>query len=225
VNSNGVESPFSNEEVFNVYITQPGQNAVQNGDFSQGTNAWAFTVNIPGSAAVAIENGASHFYITNGGTTLSSIQLLQPFQVLIQGNTYVLEFDAWSSQSRYIGVELAQGSAPFLPYSAIFSAFLTPNRTHYRYNVSMQQPSDYSANLLFNLGGSTSDVYLDNISLFNPAAGDLNLDGQVNFLDLQIFVDDWLRQQSGLPEDLDGNGKVDFNDFGILGGNWSPGGP
>jgi hypothetical protein len=225
VNSNGVESPFSNEEVFNVYITQPGQNAVQNGDFSQGTNAWAFTVNSPGSAAVAIENGASHFYITNGGTTLSSIQLLQPFQVLIQGNTYVLEFDAWSSQSRYIGVELAQGSAPFLPYSAIFSAFLTPNRTHYRYNVSMQQPSDYSANLLFNLGGSTSDVYLDNISLFNPAAGDLNLDGQVNFLDLQIFVGDWLRQQSGLPEDLDGNGKVDFNDFGILGGNWSPGGP
>jgi hypothetical protein len=225
VNSNGVESPFSNEEIFNVNIVQPGQNAVQNGDFSQGTNAWGFTVNSPASAAVAIENGASHFYITNSGTTLSSVQLLQSFQVLIQGNTYVLEFDAWSSQSRYIGVELAQGSAPFIPYSAIISAFLTPNRTHYRYIVSMQQPSDYSANLLFNLGGSTSDVYLDNISLFNPPAGDLNLDGWVNFLDLQILVGDWLKQQSGLPADLDGNGKVDFNDFGVLGGNWSPGGP
>jgi uncharacterized protein (DUF2141 family) len=34
---------------------------------------------------------------------------------------------------------------------------------------------------------------------------------------------DWLKQQSGLSTDLDGNGKVDFNDFGILGENWSAG--
>ena len=89
----------------------------------------------------------------------------------------------------------------------------------------MQQPSDFSATLLFNLGASTADVYLDNISLFHPSPGDLNLDGRVDFLDLGILGGSWLKQQTGLPADLDANGQVDFNDFGILGGAWSIGGP
>jgi hypothetical protein len=225
VNGNGVESPFSNEESINVNFIKPGQNMVQNGDFSQGTNNWTFNVSGEAAAAWAIENGASHFYITNGGTSLSSIQLVQPGEGLIQGNQYVLQFDAWSSQSRYIDVELVQGASPFMQYSAFASPFLTPNLTHYRYVVTMLQPSDLSANLLFNLGGSTADVYLDNISLFNPPVGDLNLDGRVDFLDLGIFGTGWLKQQTGLPADLDGNGKVDFNDFGILAGSWTAGGP
>jgi arylsulfotransferase ASST/carbohydrate binding protein with CBM4/9 domain len=225
VNTNGVESPFSNEESINVNFVKAGQNMIQNGNFSQGTNSWTFNTSGSAGAAWAIENGASHFYITNGGTTLASIQLVQPGMSLIQGNQYVLEFDAWSSQSRYIDVELVQGGYPFNQYSAISSPFLTPNHSHYRYVVTMRQPSDLSANLLFNLGASTADVYLDNISLFNPPVGDLNLDGRVNFLDLGIFGSSWLKQQTGLPADLDGNGKVDFNDFGILGGNWATGGP
>ena len=225
VNTDGVESPFSNEENVSVNFIKPGQNMIQNGDFSQTNDSWNFNVSAGASAAWAIENGASHFYITNSGMSLSSIQLVQPGIGLVQGNQYVLEFDGWSSQSRYIDVELAQGVAPFNRYSAIRSPFLTPNRTHYRYVVTMQQPSDFLANLLFNLGTSTADVYLDNISLFNPPVGDLNLDGRVNFLDLGIFGSSWLKQQTGLPADLDGNGKVDFNDFGIFGANWATGGP
>jgi len=87
----------------------------------------------------------------------------------------------------------------------------------------MKQPSDFSDNLIFNLGASAAYVYLDNISLFNPPVGDLNLDGHVDFLDLGIYGGNWLKQQSGLPGDLDGNNKVDFTDFGILGENWSGG--
>ena len=225
VSKHGVESPFSNEESANVNFYGPGQSMVQNGDFSQGTNSWAFVVSGGATAGWAIENGASHFYLTNGGGTLSDIQLVQTGKGLIQGNQYVLEFDAWSSQSRYIEVELSQSVSPFIAYSALPSPFLTPNLTHYHYLVTMQQPSDLSANLIFNLGASSADVYLDNISLFSPAVGDLNLDGNVDILDLGIFSSSWLRQQTGLPADLDGNGKVDFNDFGILGGNWTPGGP
>ena len=225
VSKDGVESPFSNEESANVNFYGPGQSMVQNGDFSQRTNSWAFVVSGGASAGWAIENGASHFYLTNGGGTLSDIQLVQKGEGLIQGNQYVLEFDAWSSQSRYIGVELSQSVSPFSTYSAIPSPFLTPNLTHYHYVITMQQPSDLSADLVFDLGASLADVYLDNISLFSPAVGDLNLDGHVDFLDLGVFSSGWLKQQTGLPADLDGNGKVDFNDFGILGGNWTPGGP
>ena len=87
----------------------------------------------------------------------------------------------------------------------------------------MTAATDLNASLVFNLGLSSYGVYLDNVSLFNPPPGDLNLDGQVDYLDLQLLTKDWLKQQSGLNSDLDGNGRVDFGDFQILGANWSGG--
>jgi hypothetical protein len=87
----------------------------------------------------------------------------------------------------------------------------------------MQNTTDLNARLMFNLGGALGDIYLDNVSVFEVPPGDLNLDGRVDLLDLQLFTRDWLKHQSGLNGDLDGNGKVDFNDFGILGENWSGG--
>lgn len=85
----------------------------------------------------------------------------------------------------------------------------------------MTNATDLSAWLMFNLGASLGDVYLDNVTLLNPLTGDLNLDGRVDLLDLKALSQDWLKQSSGLSTDLDGNGQVDFNDFGILGDNWS----
>jgi hypothetical protein len=47
----------------------------------------------------------------------------------------------------------------------------------------------------------------------------------VDYLDLKTLGTNWLKQQTGLPADLDGNNKVDFKDFGIFGENWSSGIP
>ena len=225
VNKNGVEGAFSNQENVNVNIIKPGQNMIQNGDFSQGSNSWNFNLSGTASGAWRIESGASHFYITNGGAGLTSIQLVQTNKALIQGNKYVLQFDAWSDQPRYIDVKVAHSISPFTDYGRISPPFLTPTRTHYQYVFTMTQISDFSANLIFNLGASTAAVYLDNINLFNPPTGDLDMSGHVDYLDLSIFTTNWLKQQSGLPADLDGNNKVDFTDFGILGENWWTGGP
>ena len=192
---------------------------VSNGDFSQGTNSWTFSVNNGALAGWTVTNGAADISITNSGSTLSAIQLLQPGKVLIQGTQYVLEFDGWSTQSRYIGVQLSQNASPFTVYSAWSSSFLTPNLSHYRYVFTMQASSDSAANLVFNLGAAAGDVFLDNIKLFSPPVGDLNKDGRVDLLDLSAFVGDWLKTTNS-PADLDGNGKVDFMDFNILGNNW-----
>jgi hypothetical protein len=219
VSSQGVESPFSNEESLPVNIIAPGANMVSNGDFSQGTDSWTFSVNNGALAAWTVENGAGDISITNSGSTLSAIQLLQAGKVLIQGTQYVLEFDGWSTQSRYIGVQLSQGPSPFTVYSAWSSSFLTPNLSHYRYVFTMQASSDSAANLVFNLGAAAGNVFLDNVKLFSPPVGDLNMDGRVDLLDLSAFVGDWLKTTNS-PADLDGNGKVDFMDFNILGNNW-----
>ncbi len=70
-----------------------------------------------------------------------------------------------------------------------------------------------------------SIVKIANISLFRSPLGDLNLDGRVNVLDLDIMCGNWLKKQNNLPGDSDGDGKVDFNDFVPFGQNWGLGAP
>jgi hypothetical protein len=87
----------------------------------------------------------------------------------------------------------------------------------------MTAASDFNASIIFNLGGSAYGVYLDNVSLYYCAPGDINSDGHVDLLDLQSLTHDWLKQQGGLSTDLNGDAKVNFSDYGILGENWSTG--
>jgi hypothetical protein len=220
VNRQGVEGPPSNEQTATVNIIKPGQAMLQNGDFSQGKTSWAWTVAGGASATWAIESGASHVYITNGSSAAANIQLKQTGKALIQGKTYVLQFDGWATGTRYIEAKVAQDASPNQFYGGTTTAFLTPAHNHFRYVFTMAATSDFNASIFFNLGGSTAGVFLDNVSLYYCAPGDLNEDGQVDLLDLKTLTQDWLKQQNGLSTDLDGNGKVDFNDFGILGENW-----
>jgi Dockerin type I domain len=170
-----------------------------------------------------VSGGAGAATISNPGIALSDIQLRQAGLKLLESKKYVVQFDAWASLPRGIEVRLGQDASPFASY-AVFSPTLTPLQHRFAYTFVMQSPTDLNARLMFNLGGAPGNVYLDNISVFNPPVGDLNLDGRVDLLDLQIFTRDWLKQQGGLSTDFNADGKVDFRDFGALGASWS-GGP
>ena len=222
VNKQGVEGPYSNEATASVNLIQPGQNMILNGDFSQGTNSWIWTNSGTAVATWSIVGGASYVHPTNPGTSASAIQLRQAGLRLIQGKQYVLQFDAWSSVRRAMEVRLGQDQSPFTSYYVVDPS-LTTTKQHFAYSFVMTNTTDLGARVMFNMGVASADVYLDNVSLFNPAPGDLNLDGRVNLLDLQQWSRDWLKQQTGLSTDLNGDGKVDFSDFSILGENWSSG--
>jgi len=49
---------------------------------------------------------------------------------------------------------------------------------------------------------------------------DLNANDVVNYADLKLFTEGWLRQQVLLAEDLDRDGSVKFKDFAIFAGEW-----
>ena len=217
----GQEGGYSNEENVYVNIIKPGQNMVANGNFSSGTNLWLWTVGGTGSAGWKITNGVSRFDITNGGTSLASIQLRQAGIPLIQSNKYVFEFDAWSDAPRYIEAKVAQEVSPNFNYSRVGNSYVTPIPTHFRYVFTMLEASDFNCRVVFNLGTSANDVFLDNVSLFNPPPGDFNLDGRVDLRDLAFLAGDWLKQQPNLVSELNADGKVDFMDFGILGDSWT----
>jgi hypothetical protein len=220
VNKQGIEGLPSNEVSANVNIIKPGQNMVQNGDFSQGTASWIFTNSGTANATWSVQNGTSVVHIVSAGTALSDIQLRQAGLKLILGKKYVLQFDGWASVRRAMEVRLGQDQSPFTTYR-VLTPTLTTSPQRFTYPFVMSNNTDLNARLGFNMGAALGDVYLDNVVLFNAPPGDLNADGRVDLLDLKLFTGDWLKQQSGLGGDLDTNGKVDFNDFGILGENWS----
>ena len=224
VNQQGIEGPFSNEESVNVSIIQPlpGQNIVQNSDFSQGTGSWVLSTSGTASASWSIVSGAAQIHNASPGILLTNIQLRQAGLELLQGYTYALQFDAWSSVRRGIEVRLGQNQFPWNTYY-VASPTLSTSMRHLTYSFVMQGTSDLNARLMFNVGAASADIYLDNISLFSVPRGDLNLDARVDLLDLQMMTRDWLKASSGLSTDLDGNGKIDFKDFGILGDDWSGG--
>ena len=219
VDKQGVEGAFSNEESVVVNSIKPGQNMVANGDFSGGKTAW--TSEAAGAAAMtwSISGGYSSSVITNGGTATAQLQLRQTGMPLIQGNKYVFEFDAWSDGPRNIEAKVT--SASNTSYSGILTAAISPARKHVRAVFTMSAFSDFNSRVVFNMGTSTSSVYLDNISLFSPPPGDFNMDGRVDLLDLKVLTGEWRKQQTGLAADLDADGKVGFKDFGALGDNWS----
>ncbi|MHC4691839.1 MAG: aryl-sulfate sulfotransferase [Planctomycetota bacterium] len=216
VDTNGTESDYSNEESAVVTFTGPGQNVVLNWDFCQGQDSWTWEVGGSASATWNIENGVSHFEITNGGTQISNVQLRQAGMKLVRGKEYVFEFDAWSDLPRLIEAKVGQDESPWTNYSNIGYSSVTPNPTHFRYPFTMQDPSDYNARVVFNTGTSNIDVYIDNVSLITVLPGDFYLDNCVRFDDLAVLTGEWLEEESGLIADLHENGKVDFNDFAIF---------
>jgi len=167
VDIHGTESAPS--EVKSGYVnfaTIPGQNMVKNGDFSAGQDPWTFEVDISASAEWNIEAGVSHFDIANGGAQISAVRLFQAGMQLVQGKEYIFEFDAWSAiQPRLIEAKVGRNDSPWTDYSKIGFLQITPNQTHYSHSFTMEDPYDFNARVEFNLGISSFDVYLDNVSL------------------------------------------------------------
>lgn len=220
VNNEGAESDFSNEEEVLVNATSPGQNMLANGSFSTSTNSWTLSVSGLASANWDAASGTGEIYIANAGSQVSDIQLLQGPLRMVQGQSYVLAFDAWSAAPRYLQTLVGLRVSPWTSYE-LTTSYLIPKRQHYSYNFVMQNPTDQYARLSFELGASSATVYLANVSLYAVAPGDFNRDGLVDPNDLSVFTGQWLRPGTGLPGDLNGDGKVDFADFAIFAKSWS----
>jgi len=85
--------------------------------------------------------------------------------------------------------------------------------------------SDWTAELWphgarINMGayGGTPQASMSLSSAGNAA--DLNVDGSVDCADALLLMNEWLRRERFLSEDLDRNGIVNFSDFSIFAGGW-----
>jgi hypothetical protein len=177
--SSGVESLFSNQESVVVNFVPAGENMIVNSDFSDGTNNWTFNLQNDGQAQGSVVDGEYFISIENGGTNYYDVQLIQESFPIINGKTYLFEFDARADANRIMEPRVVQNGGNFIVYSKTGPMLITPQMTHYRYEFEMTDPTDNNARVVLNFGTSTIDCYVDNVSVkeFVPNAVEENSTG------------------------------------------------
>jgi hypothetical protein len=165
VDSNGTESDFSNEEEVFVKFIEPGENFILNGDFSDSTEYWEFNKSSSAVASGIVQDSIYHIKIDSNAVMFSDVQLYQNNLEIIEGRNYILEFDAWSTKPKLFDMRIRQSADPFTDYSRIGTVYSTTNKQHFYYEFRMEYTTDYSAQIVFECGQSTADLYIDNVSL------------------------------------------------------------
>ena len=77
-----------------------------------------------------------------------------------------------------------------------------------------------------NVAVGPGEVYLDNFTVNSgilldwPPATDINDDGFINWLDVEVLSGQWLDTGEGLDADINGDSKADFKDFAEFANAW-----
>ncbi|MBN2103545.1 aryl-sulfate sulfotransferase [bacterium] len=172
VNTAGEESGFSNRETTRIQVTTPGENIVNNGDFENGFDHWNWWEQ-DADADYEVNGGQLHFIIRNGGNANWNIQAIYPGIVLIRGNTYRIEFDAWADKNRVVWFDVGKNGDPWTDFSRIGGTALARNKKHYAYEFTMNDLTEPNARIVLNVGTNDADVYVDNVSLIQIVPSDV----------------------------------------------------
>ncbi len=165
VDSDGTESEFSNEVDIWMSNTEPGSNIILNGEFDKNIDPWIFETEGSASAEMIVIDSICKIIIEGGGGSYQDIRLYQNNVQLIQGQEYLLTLEAWSDEVRAMEILLRQDQLPFSDYSRIGYSALSTTKKQYSYSFPMEDATDLNACIAINAGVSTSNIYLDNISL------------------------------------------------------------
>lgn len=122
-----------------------------------------------GKATASIEAiDGSHFAkieALQSGSQTYAIQLIQRLP-LIKGRTYRVSYDAFASSNRKMNVKLSGGEdRGWVTYSDEYSPSLTPTLQHFEHEFKMEATTDLQARLEFNLGLSTTPLWIGNVKV------------------------------------------------------------
>ena len=147
-------------------------NYINNGDFSENEDLtddknWKFLTALEGDAEASIANNTMTIRTTKEGTVDYSVQLVQADLPLEKGAEYEVQFDAYASADRTMGVDVKAPDHGYMSYMPHQEAQLTTKKQTYTYSLKMGSSSDENARLEYNMGakGSTADIYISNVSV------------------------------------------------------------
>lgn len=142
-------------------------NLVSNGNLSNGTTGWTLLLNngnVEGSTG-AVVNGEYKVTIAAASSLSWHLQLTHAAINLIQGNEYILSFDAYAAANRSMIVNVSSGPNAYTSYSGETTFDITTVKKRYTTTFTMGEPSNINSRLEFNLALSNAAVYIDNVSI------------------------------------------------------------
>lgn len=137
---------------------------IKNGNFESGISPWTFGVTDPISPTFLVtENGNTYYSInvTLAGNPFD-VNLTQKGLNMIQGKTYKLTFNAWSSVNRTIVVGIGLSGDPWTNQS------VTRNLTPTVQNFSIDLVANFTnanSRVIFDMGAAVGRVNIDNVTL------------------------------------------------------------
>lgn len=147
-------------------------NYINNGDFSVKEDLsddadWKFLTAFEGEAEASIDNNTMTVNTTNEGTVDYSVQLVQADLPFEKGATYQVQFDAYASADREMGVDVKAPDHGYMSYMPHQDVQLTTKKQTYTYTFKMGDASDANGRLEYNMGakGSTADICISNVSV------------------------------------------------------------
>lgn len=144
---------------------QPGQNMLKNGDFSQGTTGWIFKKEGAGNGSMSVVNGELKVDIISGGADVWSVQVDQTGLYMETGIDYEISFTARADAPRTMKVIVGMSGDPWHLYSQELICNLTVSDQPYTMKYKMIMFSDMNAQVEFDMGGNTNNIYLDDVVL------------------------------------------------------------
>jgi len=161
----GKESDFSNEVVVDVEYSDPHENIVLNGDFSQQDAFWSVQSRNGASASLSIDSSECRVNIQNPGSDYDDVKLVQETLDLVHSARYEIAFNAYSTTDRLIEVNVEKIFEPWTNYSRIGNVYITPQPKRFAYEFVMEHPSDYRAKLTFDCGFNKAPLTISDIVL------------------------------------------------------------
>lgn len=154
-------------------------NLVYNGAFDKGNvdrlTYWNLTAN-SGAATYNVPEDTRELNvkITNPGTSADSITVDQKGIQLLKGNNYNISFDARASANRTFKVKVISqdGKTVYMPEQTVN---LTTAKATQKLQFTMNNANDLNSQIVFEYGGNSSTVYLDNVFFTQGPSSDSNV--------------------------------------------------
>lgn len=155
------------DDLLNGVVSSASCNFIRNASFDENTTGWT-TENCTASAQNQIAEITSIQQVANPWDA----KFIYPSACLIQGSTYVINADIWSSMPRSIKIKIGEQISPFSQYF-ITDVSLTTNRQKFSFEFTMND-IDALARLEFQVGSSTANIFIDDVIVKEKDCFDLD---------------------------------------------------
>jgi len=163
VNNDGQISTFQDNLDLELELTPV---PIVNGDFENGSEGWIQGVDDNSPAPVVTEGGNTYYEVNVTNPDPSQPFLVNVSQKLeiVQGNTYLLRFDAWSDTDRSIIAGIGLSGGDFT--NSVQTVDITNTQTQYELILNSFDFGAPDARILFDSNAEAGFVRIDNVSLF-----------------------------------------------------------